>query len=207
MSEPYARVGRGGAGNYYNKEDLKEVQVYLHFSLLYSAKLSFHPSSYTTLNVRNNTLQTPSTLESQPQSSASPQTQTPSAPPSEYLHTGRGGAGNWIQPSTLPLPVTDPNSTSLSSPPTIPDRNSSIPTHKPSAENEKAVYRGGRGGAGNYSWGVDDGAAEEKRRQEEDERIREEKIKQMVKGEVEGGLMAPPKALAGKGGGRDRVGI
>ncbi|EPE36764.1 hypothetical protein GLAREA_08927 [Glarea lozoyensis ATCC 20868] len=155
MTEPYAKVGRGGAGNFYSREDVKQTE------------------------------------EAPPKTNLQPQ-----VPTTEYAHTGRGGAGNWVQPATLPLPVTDPNHTTKA--PVVPERGSSANAGNGGA----AVYRGGRGGAGNYSWGVDEEVTERKRREEEEVRRREEGIIEGVRGEVEGTLRAPPRV---KDGGRGRV--
>ncbi|KAG9232566.1 hypothetical protein BJ875DRAFT_380403 [Amylocarpus encephaloides] len=181
MTETYKKVGRGGAGNFYSKEDIETA-----------------------------TQATPSTLESQTATSSTTNDNTPSLPPPEYQHTGRGGAGNWVQPSTLPTPVTDPNSTSLapsstainpsSNTPNIPTRTSSQAPALP------ATYHGGRGGAGNYSWRDYEA---EKKRKEEEERVREEAIRRGVEGSVDGGLTKPGRAARGGGfgEGRERVGM
>ncbi|TVY60841.1 hypothetical protein LSUE1_G009487, partial [Lachnellula suecica] len=78
----------------------------------------------------------------------------------EYAHTGRGGAGNWVKPSELPVPE-------------IPDRSSSVAngTGPSTAGTIKAVFKGGRGGAGNIDWS---GAAEREREERERESEREE---------------------------------
>ncbi|CAG8959258.1 hypothetical protein HYFRA_00012616 [Hymenoscyphus fraxineus] len=174
MTEPYRKVGRGGAGNFYSKEDVKNVATSL----------------------------TPSTLESQPLSPSTSQPaktpQTTTQPPQEYTHTGRGGAGNWVQPSTLPPSSTDSNSTSLT-----PSTASSsytpsiIPTKTPATNAATAKYKGGRGGAGNYSW-TDDGDEERKREEKEREEEREMGIRMRVLGEVEGGLKVPGRAVVGR---------
>ena len=59
----------------------------------------------------------------------------------------------------------------------------------------KPTYRGGRGGAGNYS----DPEAEEKAKREEDERRRVE-MERAVERDVELGLARPAKAYGGQGG-------
>ncbi|KAG4432596.1 hypothetical protein IFR05_011921 [Cadophora sp. M221] len=72
MSEVYRKVGRGGAGNYYSKQDIVDA----------------------TKNTGDIESQTPSTT-------TNTSTATQASPAPEYLHTGRGGAGNWVQPSEL----------------------------------------------------------------------------------------------------------
>ncbi|CAG8983817.1 hypothetical protein HYALB_00006783 [Hymenoscyphus albidus] len=173
MTEPYRKVGRGGAGNFYSKEDVKNVASSL----------------------------TPSTLESQPLSSStsSQPAKTPqtTAPPPEYSHTGRGGAGNWVPPSTLPPSSTDFNITSLTpvNPSTTSYTPSIIPVKTPATNVATAKYRGGRGGAGNYSWADEEGRKRDEREREEE---REMGIRMRVLGEVEGGLKVPGRAVVGR---------
>jgi len=59
----------------------------------------------------------------------------------------------------------------------------------------KPIFRGGRGGAGNYT----DFAEEERVRKEEEERLRRETERRIEK-DVEAGLARPPKAYGGMGG-------
>lgn len=59
----------------------------------------------------------------------------------------------------------------------------------------KPTYRGGRGGAGNYT----DFAEEERVRKEEEERIKRETERRIEK-DVEAGLARPPRAYDGVGG-------
>merc|ERR1712225_77130 len=71
MSDIYKKVGRGGAGNYYSKQDIADA----------------------TKNATD--------IESQTSSHTHTQAHSTSSPAPEYQHTGRGGAGNWVQPSEL----------------------------------------------------------------------------------------------------------
>ncbi|KAH7360571.1 hypothetical protein BKA65DRAFT_391243 [Rhexocercosporidium sp. MPI-PUGE-AT-0058] len=164
MSDVYRKVGRGGAGNYYSKQDIADA----------------------TKNTGDIESQTPS----------SPTTSTPSnttsLPAPEYQHTGRGGAGNWVQPSSL-------QSHGLSQQPE--DTHSTATTRPAEAPaqrvmgSSKPTYRGGRGGAGNY---FDDG--EERRRVEEEERERvrrEREVQGRVEEDVERGLRRPERAYGG----------
>jgi hypothetical protein len=59
----------------------------------------------------------------------------------------------------------------------------------------KPTYRGGRGGAGNYT----DFAEEERVRKEAEEKMRREAEERVVR-DVEAGLARPPKAYGGHGG-------
>ena len=67
-----------------------------------------------------------------------------------------------------------------------------IVVKKPAA---KQVYRGGRGGAGNFH----DLEAEEKAQKEEEERLARENEERVAK-DVEKGLARPEKTYQGKGG-------
>ena len=124
-----------------------------------------------------------------------------SQPPPEYLHTGRGGAGNWIQPSELTsqglAQVASPDATSATSPTTTASHpnNPNIGTSKRVLGGSKPTYRGGRGGAGNYT----DFEQEERLRKEEEERVKRETEESITK-DVEAGLARPPKAYGGAGG-------
>jgi hypothetical protein len=116
-----------------------------------------------------------------------------SRPPPEYLHIGRGGAGNWIAPSELSAQgleqVSSPDATSTS------PSNPNIAISKRVLGGAKPSYRGGRGGAGNYT----DFAEEERVRREEEERVKRE-TEQRITRDVEAGLARPPKAYGGAGG-------
>lgn len=59
----------------------------------------------------------------------------------------------------------------------------------------KPTYRGGRGGAGNYT----DFEAEERARKEEEEKVRVD-VERRVERDVEAGLARPPMAHTGRGG-------
>ncbi|RDW71108.1 hypothetical protein BP5796_04882 [Coleophoma crateriformis] len=193
----YKKVGRGGAGNFYSKKDIEDVKG--------KGKADDVEA------------QSPTSTRALAAAIAASQ------PPPEYQHTGRGGAGNWIQPTEL---VTQGLSQAAAREenPTAESINSSLPTpHSPSATPKSptaraqrprlppssssssstttARYRGGRGGAGNYS--VPDTAAmkaerEKKEKEEEEKAIKlvEERIRQ----DVEAGLAKPAKAYGGIGG-------
>ncbi|KAH8793903.1 hypothetical protein BGZ57DRAFT_848232 [Hyaloscypha finlandica] len=189
MSEPYKKVGRGGAGNFYSKKDVEDVK---------GKGKAVDPEALP-----------PSTADLTRAISAS---QT--AP--EYLHTGRGGAGNWLKPTDLTssgltqMSLPDPTSITASSPsPTQVGPSSSSPTSqfasgsRPGIGVSKRVlgaskpsYRGGRGGAGNYT----DLEAEERARRGEEERVRVE-MERRVERDVEAGLARPARAYGGVVGG------
>ncbi|KAF1958383.1 hypothetical protein CC80DRAFT_442327, partial [Byssothecium circinans] len=159
--------GRGGAGNILRARE---------------------QSQKATEDVEANQLPTSST--------AHPATSTPTNPlPSnadqDYAHTGRGGAGNWYQPSELSKTGTFTSAADTTSLPTSEKPQISTPWH-PEAQ-EMPVAKAGRGGAGNFVWGS--GEEAEKRREEE-RRVREE-VGGRVARDVEAGLAKPPGALLG----------
>jgi hypothetical protein len=87
---------------------------------------------------------------------------------------------------------TDPTSVAPSSP--VQTANG-IAISKRVLGGSKPTYRGGRGGAGNYT----DFEAEEKAKKEEEERLRIE-MESRIERDVEAGLVRPPKAYGGIGG-------
>jgi hypothetical protein len=86
----------------------------------------------------------------------------------------------------------DPTSVTISSPVRT---TNCIAVSKRVLGGSKPTYRGGRGGAGNYT----DFEAEERARKEEEERLRIE-IESRIERDVEAGLARPPKAYGGIGG-------
>jgi hypothetical protein len=102
-----------------------------------------------------------------------------------------------IQPSELTAQglaqVASPDATSPTSPPNPSNPNISI--SKRVLGGAKPTYKGGRGGAGNYT----DFAEEERLRKEEAERIKRETEERITK-DVEAGLARPPKAYGGVAG-------
>lgn len=112
---------------------------------------------------------------------------TRSKPLPDYLHTGRGGAGNWAHSRAPSFPIADLDSilpTSTSPP--------SSPRQTPTAPGTTAAYRGGRGGAGNYSW---EKAEEEERKRREEEEEKEEEVRKRVVDDVDMQLAKPGRAV------------
>ncbi|KAF9690998.1 hypothetical protein EKO04_010999 [Ascochyta lentis] len=134
---------------------------------------------------------------------ANPPATTPSAPTEtaqtaaqEYAHMGRGGAGNWFQPSNLSKEGTFSQASSdATAAPASVERNVSKPW-TPEGQ-ELPVARQGRGGAGNMVWKSEAMWRKEK----EDEQRRKEEIEREAL-EAAGGLQSPGKAVFGtqKGG-------
>ena len=83
----------------------------------------------------------------------------------------------------------------MASPDATSPSNTNITISKRVVGGTKPTYRGGRGGAGNYT-----GFAEEERlRKETEEKMRREAEERVIR-DVEAGLARPPKAYGGHGG-------
>ncbi|KAF2744812.1 hypothetical protein M011DRAFT_479569 [Sporormia fimetaria CBS 119925] len=144
-------------------------------------------------------------------STSPPAHTTPFRPADQYAHSGRGGAGNWYQPSALAQTGTFTSSTpsdttttsssssssSSSSPPKLDDATAAPDAQcKPlrsSPWEGLSVARSGRGGAGNFYWGAQGEGEEDERREKE----KEEEVKRRVERDVEGGLKRPGGAVLG----------
>ncbi|KAF8864196.1 hypothetical protein BDZ45DRAFT_57028 [Acephala macrosclerotiorum] len=156
------RSGRGGVGNFHSRPSLDEVGANKDIEAQIESPLSLTRSTSAT------------------------------NPPPDYVHTGRGGAGNWVQPKDLA-------SQGLA-------QESPISYSNPGAA--KPSYKGGRGGAGNYR--TEDAKEEERKRRNEEERRRME-VQRVVQRDVESGLARPERAYGGAGGGgaykmKERIG-
>jgi hypothetical protein len=105
---------------------------------------------------------------------------------------GRGGAGNWYQPTELQKEGTFSTAADSTSAPTSSKPQISTPWHP--EDQELPVARSGRGGAGNFVWKSEDQA----RKAQEDEERRRELVRANIERDVEAGLAKPPGALLGK---------
>ncbi|KAG0646861.1 hypothetical protein D0Z07_6249, partial [Hyphodiscus hymeniophilus] len=177
MADMYRKVGRGGAGNFYSQKDAEDV-----------AKADLDDVEVNASSSRTDDLA---------------RAVSASKPPPEYLHTGRGGAGNWVQPSELNAKgleqIAFPGATS----PTgtlgpVDSSNPGVGMSKRVLGASKPSYRGGRGGAGNYV----DFAEEERARKDQEERVKRVKreTEERITRDVEAGLSKPPRAYGGRGG-------
>ncbi|KAM3068735.1 hypothetical protein ACMFMG_010911 [Clarireedia jacksonii] len=177
--EIYKKVGRGGAGNFYSKQDIDNVTK--------SAAADLEAQS----------------LPLSKQATATTAAAVAASQPPEYQHTGRGGAGNYITPSMLSsagltqTTTSHADSTINPAPPYQVHANANA-----GAQRSSVVYKGGRGGVGNYE--VVGDAGEGRDREREREREREEEIERRVLGDVETGLTKPGKAYDGGGGGKEK---
>ncbi|PSN68021.1 hypothetical protein BS50DRAFT_572995 [Corynespora cassiicola Philippines] len=158
--------GRGGAGNIVSDEQVKEQSRKVADDLEANRSLASSAAP--------------------PLTSTSSQTQA-----QEYAHTGRGGAGNWYQPSELEKAGSFSQPADSTAIPTSSRPQISTPWH-PEGQ-ELPVARAGRGGAGNFVWRDES--------KEQASREAEEKVKDKVRGEaerdVEAGLQKPGAALLG----------
>ncbi|KAA8568781.1 hypothetical protein EYC84_007770 [Monilinia fructicola] len=174
--EPYKKVGRGGAGNFYSKQDVERT------------------SGASDLEAQSASSSAGSTKHHKTPSLISQALRAVSGPPPEYQHTGRGGAGNLASPASLLSSGLTQTTTNYSDPTVNPAPPSSSPRNIKSSM-QSVVYKGGRGGAGNYDWEEDN---KEKERISGEEKRKEEEIGKLVVGEVdgegEGGLKKPGKA-------------
>jgi GTPase involved in cell partitioning and DNA repair len=109
---------------------------------------------------------------------------------------GRGGAGNWYQPTELEKEGNFTTSGDATSAPTASRPNISTPWHP--EDQELPVARAGRGGAGNFVWKDE----EKERKRIEDEEAARGKLSEKVEHDVEQGLAKPGAAVLGgvKGG-------
>lgn len=104
---------------------------------------------------------------------------------------GRGGAGNWYQPTELQKEGTFTQPSDSTAVPTSSKPQVSTPWH-PEGQ-EMPVARSGRGGAGNFVWK----SQEQEKKQMEDEEKKKEVVREVVERDVEAGLAKPPGALLG----------
>lgn len=200
MADVYKKVGRGGAGNFYSKKDAADVATN---KVRVNEAIATTSTVLQSLQLQILMVIIQSDLESQTQPTLTADLTraiSASKPPPEYLHTGRGGAGNWVQPSELTAQglaqVGPPDATSEASA-TSPSSasNAKIGVSQRVLGGAKPTYRGGRGGAGNYT----DFAEEERLKKEEEERVRRETEDRITR-DVEAGLARPPRAYGGAGG-------
>ncbi|MCJ1365142.1 hypothetical protein MMC16_004262 [Acarospora aff. strigata] len=193
-TEPYQKVGRGGAGNYYSQQDIQ------------SATKSAEDIE----------------AQSQTVTSTGPRAEVLAPPPQEYAHSGRGGAGNFYSPATLhatgtfaisvPGSSTAPTVAGPSVGP-VPEDSMASPTATATATSpaltstQQSTSAGaptyyGRGGAGNFNLNRSTGVAdrekeEEGRKEREKERGR---IEEMVRRDVDRGLRRPEGVYLRPGG-------
>ncbi|KAI9645781.1 hypothetical protein NHQ30_005214 [Ciborinia camelliae] len=182
--EVYKKVGRGGAGNFYSKQDVERSNGISDLE-----NQSSSSGGNATKSHKN-----PSLIS---------QAMRGAGPPPEYQHTGRGGAGNYTSPASLLSSGLTQTTTNHENPTINPAPPSSSPRNVRSSM-QSVVYKGGRGGAGNYDFESDEAriSMEENARRErerEREREKEREIEKMVVGDVDGegerGLRKPGRTF------------
>ncbi|KAL6709415.1 hypothetical protein ACN47E_001822 [Coniothyrium glycines] len=158
--------GRGGAGNFYQAQEANKKAA--------------------------------EDLEANRASISTADTTRPAPPPQpanasqEYAHMGRGGAGNWYQPTELQKEGTFSAAVDSTAAPSGSKPQVSTPWH-PEGQ-EMPVARSGRGGAGNFVWRSE----EQARKAKEEEDRKRELVREGVERDVEAGLAKPPGALLSK---------
>ncbi|ESZ96917.1 hypothetical protein SBOR_2711 [Sclerotinia borealis F-4128] len=189
--EVYKKVGRGGAGNFYSKQDVEKSEGV-------EQDIEAQSSSSASIATKNNN-KTPSLISQALRAVAS------AGHPPEYQHTGRGGAGNLTSPASLLSSGLTQTTTSYSNPTINPAPPSSSPRTVRSSM-QSIVYKGGRGGAGNYDWEGEEGLKVTEEKKEIDDNVnvheanakKESEIEKMVvedvDGEGVGGVRKPGKA-------------
>ena len=194
---PYVRTGRGGAGNFTWASDFPPPT---------EADLEARASPLTSLSHRQKAL-----AESEAQDSSSVLRSRPRA---EYLHLGRGGAGNWASTPTSSSsdhlnrsslsPLSSTSSAYAQSPlsPSFPSHSHS---HYRSFSGGSGVVSGGRsrGGAGNLSASQEAAARLQQERDEAQRRVGED-LKSRAKRDVEWLIRAPQEAVLAKMDGKRR---
>ncbi|KAK9771079.1 hypothetical protein SCAR479_12203 [Seiridium cardinale] len=196
MADAYRKVGRGGAGNFYSPKDVEEATK--------------APSN-------DLEAQKPAPADELPSDPAeAPRNQPPagaSATPA-YARTGRGGAGNFVDPLAASSSSTRPHSHSQQPRPATVHSTGNQSFAQPSGPADPAAPSStgaqrappragltGRGGAGNWA-----STEDQKTVDEEQERKRKEAIDKGVFDDVRAGLKEPGRAHTrvhphGRGGG------
>lgn len=158
-SDTYRKVGRGGAGNYYSNQDIQQAQ---------KQAAEVRPRAPDKASI----LRLSKDLEAQPIVADDPRAANAKEP--EYIHSGRGGAGNY---STASDPAERKRSVDMA------------PSTRERTVPEGGFY--GRGGAGNLR-GSDKGSSVDDAEIRASE-VQKQAYEQTVQ-DVEKGLKAPEKA-------------
>lgn len=127
--------------------------------------------------------------------------QHPEREEQQYAHTGRGGMGNFFSPKELSRTgnFSDAHRSHILGDGTQPPAESAEqmqdapPSYNAALSNAAPTRTVGRGGAGNYSFGVSESEEKAARKRIEDEKMRE-KLKEEIEAGVKDQLAMPPKA-------------
>jgi hypothetical protein len=122
------------------------------------------------------------------QNASADPTPTATAPSQGYAHLGRGGAGNWYNPSDLVQKGTFSGAGTFTE--------GTAPATASPKPSQSRQMMGGRGGAGNFHGGADD--ADRERLEAERAAEAQQKLQESIKADVEKGLAPPQKAYMGK---------
>jgi len=167
---PYARSGRGGAGNFTWQTDLKPVKSSPPLDL------EAQPIQQTSLSERRKAAAKLEHIDTQ-EAVRLRQSST------QYLSVGRGGAGNYN------------TNTELKRSPSLP---MSFGSTKSGSPTDSHSAHPGRGGAGNYAAAAEANGQKETEREQE-ERLAAEQMREQIVEEVDGLLQPPPGAWLGSG--------
>ncbi|KAI6091858.1 hypothetical protein F4821DRAFT_254613 [Hypoxylon rubiginosum] len=189
MADVYRRTGRGGAGNFYSQKDIAEATK--------------AADSSKDLEAQKQQQQQPAPADEIPTDPADAPAQNATLAPGAYARTGRGGAGNFVDPISVAAAQTS-SSASTTSPPTSPT-SSTTPAPAVVARNGLS----GRGGAGNWTTvpgeGEGQGESEEGGVYDpEQERKRREALDAHILKDIRDSLPQPPKIHYMHGPGRGR---
>ncbi|KAI9835349.1 MAG: hypothetical protein M1837_003865 [Sclerophora amabilis] len=117
----------------------------------------------------------------------------PESSPGEYVHTGRGGAGNWARPADV-KPSTETSSKGNDNPAGSGKKVTS--TSPPPTSRRAKAGMTGRGGAGNFQTKKAD--EDEDERERRDAESGREDVQEKVRRDVEAQLEVPGKAFLGR---------
>ncbi|KAI1413697.1 hypothetical protein F5Y13DRAFT_160883 [Hypoxylon sp. FL1857] len=182
MADVYRRSGRGGAGNFYSQKDIEEV----------TKKAAAEPKDLEAQNPHHLPDDEPPTdpADVPPQTASQIASATSSG---AYARSGRGGAGNFVDPaSILEGPTLPPSSTTTTA--------ASRPQQPPPAAPRSGLS--GRGGAGNWTSTEGEGKGEVYDPEQEHKR-RAALDADILKG-IRESLPQPPKIHYMHGPGRGR---
>ncbi|KAH8673627.1 hypothetical protein BX600DRAFT_508871 [Xylariales sp. PMI_506] len=204
MADVYRKVGRGGAGNFYSQKDIES-------STTTSDDLEAQKPSDRTPAPADEPPSDPAFEQDQhfaPQATTEYLSSTSAAAaattPTVYARTGRGGAGNFVDPAS----AVHQHPQQQQSPPLGSQPQSLAPARPATVQSKGNRSFGGRGGAGNWAGSAGDSQPVV---DEEQERKRREALDAKVFNDVMAGLQEPGRAhthvhVHGRGAGVSRGG-
>ncbi|KAF3022540.1 hypothetical protein E8E14_012499 [Neopestalotiopsis sp. 37M] len=201
MGDVYRKVGRGGAGNFYSQKDVEEHLAQTANDDVEAQKPAPADELPSDPAVEQQQHQQPPTSNSSATTSDNAQQQQQTV---YGVRTGRGGAGNFIDPETAAAAEAEVGGGRTE--PSIRQHAQPRPPTVHSTGNQSFVQRqqqetnappppprlSGRGGAGN--WGSGPSEAERRIVDEEQERKRREALDKHIFDDVRAGLKEPGRA-------------